>query len=280
MAPRSDSQWSDSTLQCQWKHKSCRPWHQRLSASRLRSLMPVLGLYNTSTGALEGCDDPGRVFVRRPNVRALLCAWSLLQLQGCEDAAPSSSWATFQFTLLRGLVMMLRLVAVVQPIWTMPQTSLNKMRQNLCLSRFAMDEAVDTMPLSLPLSPGVATISPDPLSSNFPVSTTPTGGRSIRGFDTEDQPIPNQVFSPEAMLTWMYTRSLRRQSALEEGTLRWALYAERINVIEQVIRACRNGDEATCQAAAEMTRNMADISEDENSPTQELSVISTGQYNE
>ena len=70
---------------------------KRLSASRLRSLMAVLGLFNTSTGALEGCDDPGRVFTRRQNVRALLCALSLLQLQGCEDAAPSSSWATFFF---------------------------------------------------------------------------------------------------------------------------------------------------------------------------------------
>ena len=60
---------------------------------------------------------------------------------------------------------------------------------------------------------------------------------------------------------------------MEEGTARWALYAERINVIQQVMRACVTGDEATRRAVAEMTSNMSDISEDEDSPTQELSVI-------
>ena len=44
--------------------------------------MSVLGLYNRSTNELEGSDDPGRVFVKRNNVRALLCALSLLNLKG------------------------------------------------------------------------------------------------------------------------------------------------------------------------------------------------------
>ena len=181
---------------------------KRLSASRLRSLMAVLGLFNTSTGALEGCDDPGRVFLRKQNVRALLCALSLLQLQGCEDAASSSTWTTFWFTLLLGLMMMLPLVIslcsrravqldqVAQPSQDAPEP---------LPEPFASDEAVNAMPLSLPLNSD-ATSSTDPLSSSHPVSTTPTGARSMRGFDTEDQlPIPNHVFSPQAMLTWMYT---------------------------------------------------------------------------
>ena len=44
-------------------------------------------------------------------------------------------------------------------------------------------------------------------------------------------------------------------------------------MIQQVMRACVTGDEATRRAVAEMTSNMSDISEDEDSPTQELSVI-------
>ena len=50
---------------------------KRVSAPRLKSLMAVLGLYNRKTGALEGSDDPGKVFIKRYNVRALLCALSL-----------------------------------------------------------------------------------------------------------------------------------------------------------------------------------------------------------
>ena len=49
--------------------------------------MSVLGLYNRSTNELEGSDDPGRVFVKRNNVRALLCALSLLNLKGCDGEA-------------------------------------------------------------------------------------------------------------------------------------------------------------------------------------------------
>ena len=250
---------------------------KRLSASRLRSLMAVLGLFNTSTGALEGCDDPGRVFTRRQNVRALLCALSLLQLQGCEDAAPSSSWATLWFTLLLGLVMMLPLVI---SLCSRRATQVDQIASQLSedvpqpLSEpFAMDESVDAMPLSLPLN-SVETSPTDALSSSLPVSTTPTGARSMRGFDTADPlPISGEVFSTQAMLTWMYTRCLRRQSGLEEGTMRWALYAERINVIQHVMRAYVSGDDATRHAVEEMTSNMSDLSEDESSPTQQLSLV-------
>ena len=60
---------------------------KRLAAPRMRSLMSLLGLYNRSNGCLEGADDPGRVFVRRVNHRALAGALSLIQLhlQGCDS---------------------------------------------------------------------------------------------------------------------------------------------------------------------------------------------------
>jgi len=35
---------------------------KRLSAGRMKSLMSVLGLFNNATGALEGFDDPAKVF--------------------------------------------------------------------------------------------------------------------------------------------------------------------------------------------------------------------------
>ena len=44
---------------------------KRLAAGHMPSLMSVLGLYNKSSGALEGEDDPGRVFVRRYSIRAI-----------------------------------------------------------------------------------------------------------------------------------------------------------------------------------------------------------------
>ena len=56
---------------------------KRLAAPRIRSLMSL----NRSNGCLEGADDPGRVFVRRVNGRALAGALSLIQLhlQGCDS---------------------------------------------------------------------------------------------------------------------------------------------------------------------------------------------------
>ena len=42
-------------------------------------------------------------------------------------------------------------------------------------------------------------------------------------------------------------------------------------MIQQVMRACVTGDEAARRIVAEMTSNMSDLSEDEDSPTQEVS---------
>ena len=51
---------------------------KRLSVPRLKSSMAVLGFYNRATGTLERSDDPGKVFKNKHNVRALLCALSLM----------------------------------------------------------------------------------------------------------------------------------------------------------------------------------------------------------
>ena len=82
---------------------------KRLSAPRLRSLMAVLGLYNRTTGSLEGSDDPGKVFIKKHNVRALLCALSLMNFQGCNsEASPADgSQSLIIFTAVLGLVMLI-----------------------------------------------------------------------------------------------------------------------------------------------------------------------------
>jgi hypothetical protein len=68
--------------------------------------MAILGLYSKDVGALEGGDDPGRVFIKRENVRALVCALSLLNLKGCSDeGSMDHGWNLFIFTAVLGLVM-------------------------------------------------------------------------------------------------------------------------------------------------------------------------------
>ena len=73
--------------------------------------MAVLGLFNRNTGALEGSDDPGKVFVKGYNVRALLCAWSLLSFQGCDGpSSAADDRGLLVFTSVLVFLMMLPLV--------------------------------------------------------------------------------------------------------------------------------------------------------------------------
>ena len=63
-----------------------------LTAARLRSLMALFKLYDHSANALEGSDGPGKTFIKKHEVRALPCAMSLLNLQGCEVLEPANNW--------------------------------------------------------------------------------------------------------------------------------------------------------------------------------------------
>ena len=70
--------------------------------------MAVLGVYNQTTQSVEGSDDPGRVFVRKLNIRTL-SALSLLQLQGCDlDGSDETSiWFKFACTAVVGVFLVL-----------------------------------------------------------------------------------------------------------------------------------------------------------------------------
>eukprot|EP00435_Cladocopium_sp_Y103_P064480 s822_g26.t1 len=74
---------------------------KRLSSSRLRALMSVLGLFNHSSNSLEGSDDPGRVFVKRHSVRAKGCA---------PEDSTDYGWTLMAFSMVLGLIMMLPLI--------------------------------------------------------------------------------------------------------------------------------------------------------------------------
>ena len=97
---------------------------KRLSAGRIKPLMSVLGLFNDSTGALEGCDDPGRVSVRRQNIRSILCALSLLQVQGCDVEPLEDGWSIIATTMVSGFLMILPLAfSIFSSFWTSVSTT-------------------------------------------------------------------------------------------------------------------------------------------------------------
>ena len=57
---------------------------KRLPNGRLRSLMFLLGMYNVSSGTLEGADDPGNVFRKKQHLMSLMSVLSLMNLKGCD----------------------------------------------------------------------------------------------------------------------------------------------------------------------------------------------------
>ena len=79
---------------------------KRLPCNRLKSLMSVIGMYNLSTGNLEGSDDPGNLFRKKQHVLSVLSVLGLLNLKGCsEDVAESSdaSFGMMAFTFVLGI---------------------------------------------------------------------------------------------------------------------------------------------------------------------------------
>ena len=65
---------------------------------------------DTSTGAIEGSDDPGRLFQKKHHVMMILGALGLLQMKGCDEVEPheasSASYGIMVFTLVLGFIFM------------------------------------------------------------------------------------------------------------------------------------------------------------------------------
>ena len=83
------------------------------------------------------------------------------------------------------------------------------------------------------------------------------------------------VWSPEAMIAFMYTRCQRRfGQAANESKRR--LYAERLQLLRDVMAACRSNDPCTKLTAVQAIRAMEELSEDEDSPHSEQNMSYIG----
>ena len=141
-----------------------------------------------------------------------------------------------------------------------------------------MDLQKPAMP-KMPPVPRLIGSSSDPITAGASSSTDPStdaGGHDDSGmprFSTSrDLPLPGDAWSPEAMLTWMYERCMRRHEAATTDARR-TLYAERLAVLRAVMRECRSNDPGLRHSASQMTRTMSDISSDEESPNNGLSTM-------
>ena len=70
---------------------------KRLACSRMRSLMSLLGMFNTTTCMVEGCDDPAGILANKQSIRSILGALSLLTLKGCNNVEVSTDDAGYGF---------------------------------------------------------------------------------------------------------------------------------------------------------------------------------------
>ena len=140
-------------------------------------------MYNKDIGALEGSDDPGRVFVRRLNVRALACALSLLNVQ-----------------VLRGLVglqhQQIRLRKMMQ---LRVRFSLKKLPPDpVDNSEHLYDTAVDAPLGTVTVFTGAREGQKMPCQYGVAMVT------GMPRFNTAfELPMPHDSWSPEAMITWM-----------------------------------------------------------------------------
>ena len=76
---------------------------ERLPNGRLRSLMFLLGMYNVSSGALEGTDDLGNVFRKKQHLMSLISVLGLMNLKGCDaDGSEDPSYGFLAFTVVFG----------------------------------------------------------------------------------------------------------------------------------------------------------------------------------
>ena len=244
---------------------------KRLAAPKMRSLMSLLGLYNRSNGCLEGGDDPGRGFVRRVNHRALAGALSLIQLhlQGCDSTLEGSdNIFILLFTLCVGVGMIWFFSWFARVSKNLPEDAV--------LDEPTTNEIEDDEDGSIRMSHiGAAIIV---ANSEFPASNVASSSTSIPSGSAGTDPIemrvlkdendllePHAAWSPEAMLTFIYSRCLRRRSTA--ATLeRQQLYEERLQLLCNVMNACKSRGQSTRLSAAVMARNMTDLSSDEESP--------------
>ena len=260
--------------------------------------MAVLGIYNQTTQSVEGSDDPGRVFVRKLNIRTLISALSLLQLQGCDldESDETSSWFKFACTAVVGVLLLLPWIFPnmcsfggnnnVEPSADVhsAQVDLNNGVQND--EPVAMDNlqaiAQEMEPNGGPVAPAnllaaAQDMHPMASSSNAPhvghaAEPLPEPGTyedRIPQFTNETMPPINAEWSPEALIVWLYDRCSGRLMRTNE-LRKQHVYRERMLLLQDLMVCLRNF-QVTRLEVYNMLVDIDDLSEDEESPSHELS---------
>ena len=80
MAPELDLECVIKLARVAGAHNPADIGTKRLPSSRLKSVMAMLGMFNMSTGLVEGADDSGRICSKRHNLMSIVSVLSLLQL--------------------------------------------------------------------------------------------------------------------------------------------------------------------------------------------------------
>ena len=209
---------------------------KRLPASRMRSLMSLLGMYNVSSCSVEGHDDPAGILQSRSSIRAILSALSLVNLKGCEDSTVTAGRSSgfglglTIFTALIGLAILLLMTWLSNRQFAEPQAEPDAEPAALATD----DEAGDAIPAAPVLPP-------------------------------EAIQAPRRQPTPEGMIIWLMERCLRRRDRQVDRT-RYNMYNDRVYILEQLFQTLRFGSQTDRLAARRMLASMSDISDDENSP--------------
>ena len=168
-----------------------------------------------------------RFFVRRQNIRSIPCALSLLQLQGCDVESLEDGWSIIATTMVIGFLMILPLVfSIFSSFWTSMSTTSDAsastalhvpILQGTSSIEPTTTDQVDgesTPSEAIPASADAAAVAGSALMAGTATSShlNATGPHTadssgVPYFETPaDLPFPNEAWSPEAMLTWMYNR--------------------------------------------------------------------------
>ena len=270
---------------------------KRLGCSRMRSLMAVLGVYNQTTQSVEGSDDPGRVFVRKLNIRTLISALSLLQLQGCDLDGPDETSSCFKFACTAVVGVFLLLPWIFPNMFSFcgnddePSADVHSAQVDLDDGvqndePVAMDDlqaiAQEMEPDGGPVAPAhllaaaqdmhpMASSSDAPLVGHAaePLPEPGTYEDRIPQFTCETMPPINAEWFPEALIVWLYDRCSGRLMRTNE-LRKQHVYHERMLLLLDLMVCLRNF-QVTRLEVYNMLLEIDDLSEDENSPSHELS---------
>ena len=218
---------------------------KRLPSSRLRSLMGMIGMFNMSTGLVEGADDPGRIYSKKQNMHAILSVLSLLTLKGCaedDDLSSSPTVGLLVFTLVFGFCCTV--------FWMM----VNGMQQNQQAQNEPDAEPMVNEEVEMEANDG----------ADIPASEIDAAPPAPSGASSSSE----TALTAENYVAWLLERCCRRRDQTTDGDRR-RLYEERVTILFELRSALASSHAAFRESARRTLGNLADISDDEESPNYE-----------